>query len=85
MTTKMLEKSTELAPHYALSWANLGKSYAANASFQLGGAEHYPHAQGAFEQALALQPDELDARIYMGNLFTDTVGWNRLCHCYEKH
>jgi DNA-binding winged helix-turn-helix (wHTH) protein/TolB-like protein len=72
MAIKMLEKSTELAPHYALSWANLGKSYTANASFQLGGVEHYRKAQAAFEQALALQPDELDARIYMANMFTDT-------------
>jgi DNA-binding winged helix-turn-helix (wHTH) protein/TolB-like protein len=72
MAIKMLEKSTELAPHYALSWANLGKSYVANASFQLAGLEHYRKAQAAFEQALALQPDELDARIYMANMFTDT-------------
>jgi TolB-like protein len=72
MAIKMLEKSTELAPHYALSWANLGKSYVANASFQLGGVEQYRKAQAAFEQALALQPDELDARIYMANMFTDT-------------
>jgi tetratricopeptide (TPR) repeat protein len=72
MSIKMLEKSTDLAPHYALSWANLGKSYAANASFQLGGVEHYRKAQAAFEQALVLQPDELEARIYMANMFTDT-------------
>ena len=72
MAAKMLEKSTELAPHYALSWAYLGKTYAANASFQLGGAEHYRKAQEAFEKALSLQPDELEARIYMANMFTDT-------------
>jgi len=72
MAAKMLEKSTELAPNYALSWANLGKTYAANASFQLGGAEHYRKAQAAFERALSLQPDELEARIYMANMFTDT-------------
>jgi DNA-binding winged helix-turn-helix (wHTH) protein/TolB-like protein len=72
MAARMLEKSTELAPHYALSWAYLGKTYAANASFQLGGAEHYRKAQAAFEKALSLQPDELEARIYMANMFTDT-------------
>jgi DNA-binding winged helix-turn-helix (wHTH) protein/TolB-like protein len=72
MAIKMLEKSTELAPHYALSWANLGKSYTASAAFHLGGLENYRKAQAAFEQALTLQPDELDARIYMANMFTDT-------------
>ena len=72
MAIKMLEKSTELAPHYALSWANLGKSYSANASFGLVGVEHYRKAENAFARALAIQPDELDAQIYMANMFTDT-------------
>ena len=69
---KMLEKSTELAPDYALTWANLGKAYTANASFRFGGGEQYQKAQNAFERALALQPDQIDARIYMANMFTDT-------------
>lgn len=72
MAVKMLERSAELAPHYALSWANLGKSYSANASFQSGGAEQYRKAQAALEQALRLQPDGIDAHIYMANLLTDT-------------
>jgi tetratricopeptide (TPR) repeat protein len=72
MAIKMFEKSTELAPDYALTWAHLGKSYTANASFQFGGGEQYQKAQQAFEHALSLQPDQLDARIYMANMFTDT-------------
>jgi DNA-binding winged helix-turn-helix (wHTH) protein/TolB-like protein len=72
MAIKMLERSTELAPDYALTWANLGRSYSANASFQFGGGEQYEKAQKAFERALALQPDQIDARIYMANMFTDT-------------
>ena len=72
MAIKMLEKSTELAPHFALAWANLGRSYTASASFQFGGAEQYRKAEGAFAKALSLQPDEIDARIYMANMFTDT-------------
>jgi DNA-binding winged helix-turn-helix (wHTH) protein/TolB-like protein len=72
MAIKMLEKSAELAPDYALTWANLGKSYTASASFQFGGAEQYQRAQKAFERALALQSDQIDARIYMANMFTDT-------------
>ncbi len=72
MAIKMLEKSAELAPEYALAWANLGRSYTANASFQFGGGEQYRKAQTAFERALSLQPDQIDARIYMANMFTDT-------------
>ncbi|MBB5319363.1 winged helix-turn-helix domain-containing protein [Tunturibacter empetritectus] len=72
MAVKMLKKSTELAPHFALSWANLGKAYTANASFQFGGVEHYRMAQAAFEKALSLEPDEMITRIYMANMFTDT-------------
>lgn len=72
MAIKMLERSTELAPEYALAWANLGKSYTASASFQFGGGEQYQKAQEAFERALALQSDQIDARIYLANLFTDT-------------
>jgi DNA-binding winged helix-turn-helix (wHTH) protein/TolB-like protein len=72
MAIKMLERSTELAPDYALTWANLGRSYSASASFQFGGGEQYQKAQKAFERALALQSDQIDARIYMANMFTDT-------------
>jgi DNA-binding winged helix-turn-helix (wHTH) protein/TolB-like protein len=72
LAVKMLEKSTDLAPHFALSWANLGKAYTANASFQFGGAEHYRRAEAAFQKALSLQPDEIITRIYMANMYTDT-------------
>jgi len=72
LSVKMLEKSTQLAPHFALSWANLGKAYSANASFQFGGAEYYRKAEEAFKKALSLQSDEIITRIYMANLLTDT-------------
>lgn len=72
LAIKMLEKSASIAPGYALTWANLGKAYAANASFQLGGGEQHRQAQAAFEKALDLQPGLIDTRVYMANLFTDT-------------
>ena len=72
MAIKMLEKSTQLAQQFALAWAHLGRSYTANASFQFGGAEHYHKAEVAFAKALSLQPDEIDARIYLANMYTDT-------------
>ena len=72
LAIRMLEKSAELAPGHALTWAYLGRSYTAYASFQFGGNEQYRRAQAAFEKALALQPSQIDARIYMANFFTDT-------------
>jgi DNA-binding winged helix-turn-helix (wHTH) protein/TolB-like protein len=72
MAIKMLEKSAEIDPNYALTWAYLGRSYNANASFQFGGREHYRKAQAAFEKALFLEPAQIEAHIYMANLFTDT-------------
>jgi DNA-binding winged helix-turn-helix (wHTH) protein/TolB-like protein len=72
MAIEMLEKSTEIDPNYALTWAQLGRAYNASASFQFGGRDHYHKAQVAFEKALALQPVQIEARIYMANLLTDT-------------
>lgn len=72
LAIKMLEKSTQLAPQFASAWANLGRSYNANASFQFGGASQYGRAEAAFSKALSLRPDDIDARIYMANMFTDT-------------
>jgi TolB-like protein len=72
MAIEMLRKSAEIYPGYALTWAHLGRTYTASASFQFGGAELYRKAQAAYERALALQPTLLSARIYMANLLTDT-------------
>jgi DNA-binding winged helix-turn-helix (wHTH) protein/TolB-like protein len=72
VAVKMLEKSAEIAPNYPLTWAYLGRSYNASASFEFGGREHYRKAQAAFEKALALQPAQIDTRIYLANFFTDT-------------
>jgi len=68
----MLEKSVEIDPRYALTWSQLGRSYAANASFKFGGREQYRKAQSAYERALSLEPGQIEASIYMANLLTDT-------------
>ena len=72
MAIKMLEKSSEINPAYALTWAHLGRAYNATASFQFGGSEQYRRAQAAYEKALSLQPAQIDTRVYMANMFTDT-------------
>jgi DNA-binding winged helix-turn-helix (wHTH) protein/TolB-like protein/Flp pilus assembly protein TadD len=69
---KMLEKSVEIDPKYALTWAHLGKAYQANASFNFGGRNQYRSALAAYQRALALDPNQIEARIFMANLFTDT-------------
>lgn len=72
LAVKMLEKASELGPEYAPTWAYLGRAYHASASFQLGGREQHDKALAAFERALKVQPDQIEAHIYMANMFTDT-------------
>ena len=72
MAINMLEKSAEIYPNYALTWAHLGRAYTARASFQFGGAELYRKAQAAYEKAIGLEPSLPFSRIYMANLLTDT-------------
>ena len=69
---KMLEKSAEIDPNYALTWAHIGRAYTAQASFKFGGRDLYNQAQAAYEKALSLDPTEVETRIYMANLLTDT-------------
>lgn len=72
MAIQMLEKSTEIDSNYALAWAYLGASYTSDAAFEFGGREQYRRAQAAYERALAIQPSQLDARMFLANLLVDT-------------
>src|SRR5580693_753174 len=72
LAIKMLEKSTEIDPNYAPAWAYLGASYTSDAAFELGGREQYRRAQAAYEKALAIRPDLLDAQMFLANLLVDT-------------
>lgn len=72
LAVNMLEKSTELDPKYALTWAYLAQAYTSDATFQLGGREQYRKAQAAYERALALQPNQLEAQVFYANLLIDT-------------
>lgn len=74
LAREMLEKSVEIDPDYALAWAHLGTTYAASASFQFGGREFYRKAREAYERALVLNPEQIEARIFMANTLTDTNG-----------
>jgi DNA-binding winged helix-turn-helix (wHTH) protein/TolB-like protein len=68
----MLEKSTEIDAGYAPAWAYLGASYNSDAAFEFGGREQYRRAQAAYERALAIRPNLLDAQIFLANLLIDT-------------
>jgi DNA-binding winged helix-turn-helix (wHTH) protein/TolB-like protein/Tfp pilus assembly protein PilF len=72
MAIQMLEKSTEIDPNYAVAWAYLGASYTSDAAFELGGREQYSRAQAAYERALAIQPSQLDAKMFLANFLVDT-------------
>ena len=72
MAIKMFEKSTEIDPNYALAWAYLGASHTSDAAFELGGREQYRRAQAAYERALAIRPNLLDAQMFLANLLVDT-------------
>jgi DNA-binding winged helix-turn-helix (wHTH) protein/TolB-like protein len=72
LAIKMLEKSTEIDPNYAPAWAYLGASYNSDAAFELGGREQYRRAEAAYERALALRPNLLDAQMFLANLLVDT-------------
>jgi tetratricopeptide (TPR) repeat protein len=72
LAIKMLEKSTEIDPNYAPAWAYLGASYNSDAAFELGGREQYHRAEAAYERALALRPNLLDAQMFLANLLVDT-------------
>jgi DNA-binding winged helix-turn-helix (wHTH) protein/TolB-like protein len=69
---EMFEASAGVDPNYASNWAHLGRAYTADASFGLGGRDRYLKAQAAFERALSLQPAQIEAKIYIANLLTDT-------------
>ncbi|HUK90104.1 MAG TPA: tetratricopeptide repeat protein, partial [Blastocatellia bacterium] len=75
MSVKMLEESTRNDPNYALAWAQLGASLTSRAAFGFGGRDDYARAQAAYQRALKLNPDQIEAHVYLANMFTDT---NRL-------
>jgi DNA-binding winged helix-turn-helix (wHTH) protein/TolB-like protein len=72
LAIKMLEKSAEVDANYAPAWAYLGASYNSDAAFELGGREQYRRAEAAYERALQLRPNLLDAQMFLANLLVDT-------------
>ncbi|HZN11036.1 MAG TPA: winged helix-turn-helix domain-containing protein [Blastocatellia bacterium] len=69
---RMLQRSVERDPNFALSWAYLGTVYTTTASLHFGGRDEYAKAQAAYDQALFLNPGQIEARIFLAALLTDT-------------
>jgi DNA-binding winged helix-turn-helix (wHTH) protein/TolB-like protein/lipopolysaccharide biosynthesis regulator YciM len=72
LAIRMLEKSAAIDGRHALTWAYLGQSYNSAAAFAFGGREQYRRAQDAYQRALALQPSQLEAHVFLANLLIDT-------------
>jgi DNA-binding winged helix-turn-helix (wHTH) protein/TolB-like protein len=72
LAIQMFEKTTEIDSNYAPAWAYLGASYNSDAAFELGGREQYRRAEAAYERALAIRPNLLDAQIFLANFLIDT-------------
>ncbi len=67
-----LEHSAKLDPDYPQTWTMLGRAYTTNASLQFGGARDYEKARFAYQNALRLDPAQIEPRVYMANMLTDT-------------
>jgi DNA-binding winged helix-turn-helix (wHTH) protein/TolB-like protein len=72
LAVNMLERSASIDPNHPLTWAYLGQSYTSAAAFDFGGREQYRKAEAAYERALALQPKQLEASMFLANLLIDT-------------
>jgi DNA-binding winged helix-turn-helix (wHTH) protein/TolB-like protein/Tfp pilus assembly protein PilF len=68
---KLLEESVSLEPTYVLAWAYLGKAYSVTASQYFGGREFHDKAEAAYEKALALKPQQPEARMLLANFLTE--------------
>jgi DNA-binding winged helix-turn-helix (wHTH) protein/TolB-like protein/Tfp pilus assembly protein PilF len=67
-----LELSARLDSDYPPTWAMLGRAYTTEASLQFGGARDYGKALDAYQKALHWDPAQIEPRVFMANLFTDT-------------
>jgi tetratricopeptide (TPR) repeat protein len=68
---KLLEESVSLDPGYALAWTYLGKAYSVSGTQYFGGPEFHEKAQAAYEKALALKPQQPEARMLLANFLTE--------------
>jgi len=59
------KKATEMDPRFALAWSGLGSSYANRVFKGIGEGKDYDQARRAFERALELDPNIVEAQVLM--------------------
>src|SRR5437762_10850569 len=59
------QRAVELDPNFALAWCALGGAYANRVIKCYGGQDDYARAAAAFERALAIRANLLEARLHM--------------------
>jgi tetratricopeptide (TPR) repeat protein len=69
---ELLEQSVERDGGYAPAWAHLGRAHTACASFKFGGKDDYEKAAAAYRLALAINPQQIEANVFLANFLTDT-------------
>ncbi len=72
LAIKMLQQAVNLDEGYAQGWAQLGTAYNAAATFDLRGQEYYSKAKAAYERAITLDPNQIEAQTFLANTYTDT-------------
>jgi len=77
----LLQRSVALDPNYAPAWAALGLRYYWDGEYGSGGKDMLQRSDGAYERALALDPNLVFAA---GQLITNRVERGQLARAYEQ-
>ncbi|MGA8763540.1 MAG: protein kinase [Candidatus Sulfotelmatobacter sp.] len=78
---EMLERAVGMDPSYAPAWAALGTRYYLDATFSNGGEAIFERSNAAYERALVLDPNLIDAA---GNLITNHVERSESNKAYKQ-
>ena len=76
----MLERAVRLSPTYASAWAALGRRHYLYATFEDGGDDSYRRAESAYQRAVGLNPNLVEAT---RGLISLTVEGGQLTQAYD--
>ncbi|HUG43740.1 MAG TPA: FlgO family outer membrane protein [Acidobacteriota bacterium] len=72
VAVELLRTSLEIDPDYAPAWAQLGRATASYGTAGFGGATYYLRAEEAFRRALELNPELLEAKVFLAQYYTES-------------